>query len=200
MKKLLYLCCLIVLVSCGDDDNPNSIPSGNIAPTDPVARQEFFEEFIAPQEWQLSRFVFDDSARFFSDSASVKDLYEKLPQCRRDITYEWSYFSGIVYIDYLDPEPCVLDEARTLSEGIIIREQDSNILVSGRAEFKGQWDAINKLLNLGIGGPGVTGWNDYDMEWNTIVLAKDSISIDGSFANLNRDVPLPNFSLQFVPI
>ena len=200
MKKLIYFSCSMLLLGCGGgDDNPTPHDMDNVAPTDPENREIFFNESIAHKAWKLNRFVFDDTTRFFKDSTLVENLFEVLPQCRKDITYKWSYSSGIVYIDYIDPQPCNPDEDTMLDEGLILRNQGDDFLISGEAEFKGQWDAVNKLLNIDAGGPGITGWNDFDMRWNSILLAKDSVNIEGSFPSLNRDNPLPGFSLQFVP-
>ena len=148
----------------------------------------------------MSRFVFDDTARFFRDSTLYQNLYQVLPQCRKDIVYDWSYSSGIVSIGFTDSQPCMSGEPSRLDEGIIIREQNQNFLNSGEAEFKGQWDAINKFVDINAGGPGITGWNQFDMTWSDIVFAKDSINITGTFSELERNTPLPKFSIQFLPI
>ena len=186
-------------MGCGDDDNPSLVPGENIAPNSPAARQEFFNEFIASKEWRLSRFVFDDTARFFRDSTLYKNLYDSLRPCRENITYEWWASPAFVNIRFNDSQPCSPNEPRTLNEGLSLAYTDNSFLMSGEAAFD-NWNAVNKFLDLNVGGPGITGWNEYDMEWDSIVLTKDSINVEGSFSNLNRNVPLPNFRLQFVPI
>ncbi|MEQ9440817.1 MAG: hypothetical protein RIG62_17350 [Cyclobacteriaceae bacterium] len=200
MKKLMYLSCLLLLLGCGDDEEPTPGTMDNVAPSTTEARMEFFADHIASRQWKLSRFNFSDTTRFFRDSTLVQDLFSSLPMCRRNISYEWSYLAGIVYIDFIDPQPCSAGESTRIDEGLILRDQSNPFLNTGTAEFKGQWAAVNKLLNINAGGMGITGWNEFDMHWSTIMLTKDSINIEGAFSNLNRDVPLPSFSLQFVPI
>ena len=195
MKKFIYFSCLILATGCGGgDDNPEPVPGGNVAPTDPDARETFFEETISTQPWRLSRFVFDDTTRFsvLRDSAFT-DLYAKLPDCRKDDTYTWNYEFKDVRIDFYDQQQhCNPQEPTFLERGLLLDFNDSLTVAS--ATFK-NLTSVNKFLGRDLETVG-TGWSFYEMEWRITVLAKDSINIRGVFTERN----MPRFSAQFVPV
>ncbi|WKN46481.1 hypothetical protein [Tunicatimonas pelagia] len=196
MKKLIYLSCLLLLVGCGDDDEPTPAPMDNVAPDNPDDRELFIEANINSRVWIRDEFLFSDSAFFPYDTIPFIDLIEHQSDCRQDDRYGLSLLNGNLVVSIDDHQiSCNEFEPSGLNQAIIYDLNDS--LTQGMADFQ-NIDAINKFLDVGEPRSGNTSRGRYIMDWTISHLTKDSIVINGSFPDATLGVP--SYRLKFVPI
>ncbi len=204
-KHHTYFVLLGLLINACNSNEPTPVTEAakEVDLTAPEAIEKFLES-MENQDWVLSRMRFDDAAFVPAlcayspfpdrcDSVKFIDLYEQLPDCRKDDSYEWKFeYSNGNIISYNNMDECDGDKLSEYPRLLSIQLDDERD--AGEVTFK-DVAGVNRFFGFYL-EPFGSGYTSYQMQWQFTYLSKDSINIRVEFPNKQA---FPEMNLQFIP-